>query len=158
MGNIAIEQLTGQYAVFLVEKQYCALPIQEVVEIIRIQPITEVIGERDYLTGVINLRGNIIPVLSLRMRYNMPTIDFNKKSRIIIVRNNNEDIGLIVDEVLMVADMDGGQLEPPLEMFNSIEKDCFKGFAKVKEQLVGILNLDKVLYPDEVEDPVEKEG
>lgn len=153
MENISNEHLVGQYVVFLVEKQLCALSIKEVVEIIRIQPITEVIGERDYIAGVINLRGSIIPVLHLRMRYNMPLIDFNKKSRIIIVRNDNEEIGLIVDEVLMVTDVEDEQLEPPLEIFNAIEKDCFKGFAKVREQLIGILNLDKVLYPDE-----EKEG
>lgn len=153
MQNIVIEQLTGQYVVFLIEKQYCALPIQEVVEIIRIQPITGVSVERNYIAGVINLRGSIIPVLYLRKRYNMPDTEFNKKSRIIIVRNESEEIGLIVDEVLMVTDIDDEQLEPPLEMFNSIEKDCFRGFAKVKEQLVGILNLEKVLYPD-----IETEG
>ena len=153
MDNIVIEQLTGQYVVFLIEKQYCALPIQEVVEIIRIQPITGVAGERKYIAGVINLRGSIIPVLYLRKRYNMPDIEFNKKSRIIIVRNESEEIGLIVDEVLMVTDIEDEQLEPPLEIFNTIEKDCFKGFAKVREQLVGILNLEKVLYPG-----TEKEG
>lgn len=153
MQNIVIEQLTGQYVVFLIEKQYCALPIQEVVEIIRIQPITGVSVERNYIAGVINLRGSIIPVLYLRKRYNMPDTEFNKKSRIIIVRNESEEIGLIVDEVLMVTDIENEQLEPPLEIFNAIEKDCFKGFAKVKEQLVGILNLEKVLYPH-----IEAEG
>lgn len=147
------ESLAGQYVVFLVEEQFCALSINEVVEIIRILPITEVLGERKYISGMINLRGSIIPVLHLHKRYKMPIVSFNKKSRIIIVRNDHEEIGLIVDEVLMVTHIDEEQLEPPLEMFNTIERDCFKGFAKVKEQLIGILNLEKVLYPDE-----EKEG
>lgn len=153
MQNLANEQLAGQYVVFMIENQLCALSIKEVVEIIRIQPITEVLGDRDYIAGMINLRGSIIPVLHLRKRYNMPIISFNKKSRIIIVRNDNEEIGLIVDEVLMVTYIKEEQLEPPLEMFNTIEVNCFKGFAKVKEQLIGILNLEKVLYPEE-----EKEG
>lgn len=141
------EQLIGQYVVFLMEKQLCALSIREVVEIIRIQPITEVVNERTYIAGVINLRGSIIPVLQLRSRYNLPLIPFNKKSRIIIIRNEDEAIGLIVDEVLMVTNIDDEQLEPPLEMFNTIEKDCFKGFAKIEDQLVGILNLQKVIDP-----------
>ena len=153
MQNLANEQLAGQYVVFLIENQLCALSIKEVVEIIRIQPITEVLGERNYIAGMINLRGSIIPVLHLRKRYNMPIVSFNKKSRIIIVRNEHEEIGLSVDEVLMVTHIEEEQLEPPLEMFNTIETDCFKGFAKVKEQLIGILNLEKVLYPDG-----EKEG
>lgn len=153
MDNLGNEPLSGQYVIFLVEKQLCALSIKEVVEIIRIQPITEVTGEREYIAGVINLRGSIIPVLHLRLRYHIPIIPFNKKSRIIIVRNNGEEIGLVVDEVLMVTYIDDEQLEPPLEMFNVIEKDCFRGFAKIKERLIGILNLGKVLYPD-----TEKEG
>ena len=103
MQNLANEQLAGQYVVFLIENQLCALSIKEVVEIIRIQPITEVLGDRDYIAGMINLRGSIIPVLHLRKRYNMPIVSFNKKSRIIIVRNEQEEIGLIVDEVLMVT-------------------------------------------------------
>lgn len=152
MGNLVHEQLTGQYVVFLIENQLFAFSIKEVVEIIRIQPITEVSGEREYIAGMINLRGSIIPVLQLRMRYHMPVIAFNKKSRIIIVRNDNEEIGLIVDEVLMVTHIEGDQLEPPLEVFNLMEKDCFKGFAKVKDQLIGIFNLDKVLYPDGIKE------
>lgn len=153
MQNIITEELSGQYVVFLMNNQLCALSIKEVVEIIRIQPITEVKGERKYIAGVINLRGSIIPVIHLRLRYRIPVVSFNKKSRIIIVRNDQEEIGLIVDEVLMVTHIELEQLEPPLEMFNAIEKDGFKGFAKLTDQLVGILNLDKVLYPDE-----EKEG
>lgn len=153
MENITQDQLAGQHVVFLLGDQLCALSIKEIVEIIRIQPITEVTGERPYIAGVINLRGSIIPVVQLRMRYAITLADFTKKSRIIIVRDGSEEIGLIVDEVLMVTHIDAEQLEPPLEIFNSIEKDCFKGFAKLKEQLVGILNLEKVLYPEQ-----EKEG
>ena len=149
MKNQVHEQLVGQYVAFLIEEQLCALSIKEVVEIIRIQPITEVQGERTFISGMINLRGSIIPVLHLRKRYHMPIVSYNKKSRIIIIRNDHEEIGLIVDEVLMVTHVEEDQLEPPLEMFNSIERECFKGFAKVKEQLMGILNLEKVLYPDE---------
>lgn len=146
------ESLAGQFVVFLFDKLICALSIKEVVEIIRIQPMTEVIGEKSYIAGMINLRGNIIPVVQLSKRYNMPTIPFNKKTRIIIVRNDHDEIGLLVDEVTMVTHIEEENLEPPLEMFNAIERDCFKGFAKVNEQLIGILNLEKVLYPDEMKE------
>ena len=152
MQNQVNELLAGQYVVFLIEKQLCALSIKEVVEIIRIQPITEVLGDRKYIAGMINLRGNIIPVLHLRKRYNMPNVPFNKKTRIIIIRNEQEEMGLMVDEVTMVTHIEEENLEPPLKMFNAIEKECFTGFAKVNEQLIGILNLGKVLYPDEVKE------
>lgn len=153
MQNQLEDTLTGQYVVFLVEEQFCALSIKEVVEIIRIQPITEVLGDRTYISGMINLRGSIIPVLHLLKRYNRRIVPFHKKTRIIIVQHDHEAIGLIVDEVRMVTYIEEAQLEPPLAIFNAIEPDCFKGFATVKEQFIGILNLEKVLYPDE-----EKEG
>lgn len=142
----------GQYVVFLVGNQLCALSIKEVVEIIRIQPITEILGDRKYIAGMINLRGNIIPVLHLRNRYNMPDVPFNKKTRIIIVRNEQEEIGLMVDEVTMVTYIEEENIEPPLNMFNVIETECFIGFAKVNQQLIGILNLKKVLYPEGVKE------
>lgn len=139
------EECIGQHVVFLLDQQHCALSIKEVVEIIRIQPITEVISERPYVAGVIHLRGSIIPVVHLRLRYRLPVIPFNKKSRIIIIQQDEEKIGLIVDEMVMVTAIEGEQIEPPLEVFHVIEKDAFKGFAKLEDQLIGLLNLHKVL-------------
>lgn len=139
---------SGQYVIFSIDKQLCALAIEEVVEIIRVQTITEVPGIKDYISGMINLRGKIIPVINLRKRYHMEHEPFTKKNRIVIIEEANEDIGLIVDEVVMVTYIEELDLEPPLEMFNSLEKGCFKGFAKVKDKLIGILNKNKVLFPD----------
>lgn len=137
-----------QYTVFSIGKQLCALSIGEVVEIIRVQTITDIPGVKEYIAGMINLRGSIIPVMDLRKRYGMPTPPMQKKARIMIVYHDGEDIGLIVDEVTMVTYVDRTQVEPPLELFNTIERGCFKGFAKANEQLIGILNLEKILYPD----------
>lgn len=137
-----------QYTVFSIGGQLCALSIEEVVEIIRIQTITDVPDVKEYIVGMINLRGNIITVLDLRKRYKMLAQSFQKKTRIMIVHYDGEEVGIIVDEVMMVTYVDKTNVEPPLEMFNTIEKDCFKGFAKIDEQLIGILNLEKVLYPE----------
>lgn len=146
--DTAISLKAGQYVVFSINKQLCALAIEEVVEIIRVQTITEVPGIKEYISGMINLRGKIIPVIHLRKRYHMEGEPFTKKNRIIIVEEDSEDIGLIVDEVVMVTYIEEQDLEPTLEMFNTLEKGCFKGFAKVKDELIGILNKNKVLYPD----------
>lgn len=142
------ENRAGQYVVFSLNNQLCGVSIEEIVEIIRIQTITEVAGIASYISGMINLRGNIIPVLNVRKRYQLQPAPFDKKSRIIIVKDDGEDIGLIVDEVKMVTYVEDEQVEPPIEMFNTLEKDNFIGFAKVGEQLIGILNIQKVLYPN----------
>lgn len=138
----------GQYVVFTINDKVSALSIEEVIEIIRIHTITFVPGIKDYIPGMINLRGKIIPVVDLHKRYRMPNIPFAKKTRMIIVQNEGEDIGLIVDEVTMVIDVEQQDVEQTLDMFNSLEKDCYRGFAKVDGQLIGILNIHKVLYPE----------
>ncbi|HHY74124.1 MAG TPA: chemotaxis protein CheW [Bacillus bacterium] len=138
----------GQFVVFTIHDKLSALSIEEVIEIIRMQPITKVPGAKDYIPGMINLRGRIIPVVDLHKRYKMPVITFTKKTRMIIVQNEGEDIGLIVDEVAMVVDIADEDIEQTLDMFNSLEKDCYLGFAKIKGQLIGILNIQKVLYPE----------
>ncbi|WP_017756276.1 chemotaxis protein CheW [Calidifontibacillus oryziterrae] len=146
--NTVTENKAGQYVVFAINNQLCALPIEEVIEIIRVQTITLVPGITDYISGMINLRGKIIPVVHLRKRYHMPDDPFTKKTRIVIIEDDGEHIGLIVDEVVMVTYVAEGEFEPTLDMFNSLEKDCFRGFAKVGDTLIGILNKTKVLYPE----------
>lgn len=145
-GSVSVNDLE-QYTVFSIGEQECALSIMEVVEIIRIQTIIDVPGVEDYIVGMINLRGSIIPVIDLRKRYGLSQCPFQKKTRIIVVSDEGENIGLVVDEVMQVTYVNKNNIEPPLEMFNTLEKDCFKGFAKVNEKLIGILNLRKVLYP-----------
>ncbi|WP_017756811.1 chemotaxis protein CheW [Calidifontibacillus oryziterrae] len=138
----------GQYVVFTIQDKLSALAIEEVIEIIRMQTISNVPGVKDYIPGMINLRGKIIPVIDLHKRYNMSDLEITKKTRMVIVQNEGEDIGLIVDEVTMVIDVEEKDIEQTLEMFNSLEKDCYRGFAKVNGQLIGILNIQKVLYPE----------
>ncbi|MCD8501282.1 MAG: chemotaxis protein CheW [Bacillaceae bacterium] len=133
----------GQYVVFTMNNQLLSVSIDEVVEIIKVQPITKVMGIKPFVCGVINLRGKIIPVVSLRQRYLLEEKEFDKKTRIIIVQEEGEQIGIIVDEVKMVTNVDIDNIEPPIEMFHQIEQDCFKGFAKVGDQLVSIFNLKK---------------
>lgn len=146
--GVTIKNLEGQFVVFSINKQLYSVAIKEVVEIIKVQSITNIMGVKEYICGVINLRGKIIPVISLRKRYQLPIISFNKKTRIIIVQEDSEQIGLIVDEVNMVTNVQHENVEPPIEMFHQIEKDCFKGFAKVDDKLISIFNLKKVLYPE----------
>ena len=143
------ERSGNQYVVFTIDHQLCALSIEEVVEIVRIHEITEVPGIHDYISGLINLRGTIIPVINVRTRYQISPITFVKKSRIVIVHDEGENIGIIVDEVKMVTYVEEENVEPTLDMFDSLEKDNFLGFANIQNSLVGILNLKKVLYPEE---------
>ena len=132
------------FIVFLINNQLYSFSIEQVVEILRVPEITGIPGIHPVIDGVINLRGSIIPVVNLHKRFQLPTPERNKKNRIVIVQGKNENIGLMVEEVKMVTKFDIGAIEPTSG--DTDEKDLFIGFAKMDGQVIGILNLEKVLY------------
>lgn len=136
---------SGQYVVFSIAEQVYALHIDQVIEIIRMQTITEIPEINFHIAGVINLRGKILPVVHLRKRFAMPIAPFTKKTRIVIVHFEGEQIGLIVDEVRMVTLVRDENIDPAPDMFNYVEQECFEGFASTENGLVGILNLKRIL-------------
>lgn len=133
-----------QFLVFSINNRLYSFLIDEVVEILRVPTITKIPGINPVIEGVINLRGSIIPVVNLHKRFNMPSPKRNKKNRIVIVQGRNENIGLIVDEVKMVTKFDENHVESTFGQ--TLEKDVFNGFAKLNGQVIGLLNLEKVLY------------
>ncbi|WP_246945128.1 chemotaxis protein CheW [Bacillus pinisoli] len=138
----------AQFVVFSVNQQLYSLSIEEVVEILRVPVITSIPGINEMIEGVINLRGSIIPVVSLHKRFNLIQASKHKKNRIVIVQGENENIGLRVEEVRMVTKFNADNVEPPPGM--RVDEDIFIGFAKLDGQVIGILNLKKVLYEHQV--------
>ena len=133
-----------QFVVFTIHNQLYSFLIQEVVEILRIPTITSIPGINEVIEGVINLRGSIIPVINLHKRFHLPIPQKHKKNRVVIMKGNNENIGLMVEEVRMVTKFDENNVEPPSGQ--TLDEDMFIGFAKFEGQVIGVLNLEKVLY------------
>ena len=143
-------QIEGfQSVVFSLQNQLYSLLVNEVVEVLRVPQITSVPGIDPKIEGVINLRGNIIPILNLHKRFQLPIPEKNKKNRIVIVQGKNENIGLMVEEVWMVTKFEENDVEP--KHTHTIDEDIFLGFAKMNGQVIGILNLEKTLYSKEGE-------
>ncbi|MBB5149674.1 chemotaxis protein CheW [Ureibacillus thermosphaericus] len=134
----------NQFVVFSLNEQLYAFSIEEVVEILRVPSITSIPGINPNIEGVINLRGNIIPVVNLHKRFQLPIPNKNKKNRIVIVQGKNENIGLLVDKINMVTRFDEEHVEPNSNQ--TLEEDVVIFFAKHKDQVIGVLNLEKVLY------------
>lgn len=138
-------QIEGiQFVVVAINDQLYSFLIEEVVEILRVPTITSIPGISHEIEGVINLRGNIIPVVNLHKQFNLPIPPKHKKNRIVIVQGRNENIGMMVDEVRMVTKFDEKDVEPTSGQ--TLKEDMFIGFAKLEGQVIGVLNLDKVLY------------
>ena len=119
-------------------------------EIVRMPEITRVPRTPDFVEGVVNLRGKIIPVVDLRKRFRLPVTETTKSTRIIIVTMNGRTVGMIVDGVSEVRRISADAVEPTPEMVASaIDASYLKGIAKLDGRLVILLDLNLVLNQEE---------
>lgn len=121
------------------------VPISLVREIVRVPEITAVPNAQKYVEGVINLRGKIISVIDLRKRFGQADIEPNKKNRIVVVELENRTVGLIVNAASEVLKIPPSDIEPPSTVFLNGENDYVTGVGKLKNRLVILLDLNKVL-------------
>ena len=134
-----------EIAVFQVDQILCGLNIDHVQEINKHINITHVYGAPDYVRGIMNLRGQIVTVIDMRMKFGLESIDFNDNMRIVVTKSNEENIGLLVDGVKDVITANLEQIEPPPSNVKGISSTYFTGVLKLKEALLMLLDKDKVL-------------
>ncbi len=130
---------------FRIGRQSFALPISVVYEIVRPPEITAVPHAPEYVEGVINLRGRIVPVIDLRRRFGASPAEDKRKNRILVVALEGRLAGLLVDsasEVLRIADK---EIEPSPKLFGDVEPGYVRGVAKCGGRLVVLLEVDKIL-------------
>ena len=137
--------------VFTLANETYGVDISTVNEIIRMQEITEVPRTPDFVEGVINLRGRIVPVIDLRKRFNLETSEETQSSRIIVVELNDITVGMIVDSVSEVLRLPKENTEPTPPMVSGVDSAYLKGVGKWGEQLIILLDINKVLYKEEQE-------
>jgi len=143
--NIAREYDTIQYIVIKIGEEQYGIDIRFVDNIVRMQNITRVPHVQDYFAGVINLRGEVVPVMSLRLKMGLPADEYTKESRIIIVKlENNAPIGLIVDEVNEVVTLDERNIDPVVKDKNKTET-FINGVGKNGDTLISLLELNMVI-------------
>lgn len=131
--------------VFALQNEEYALSVDFVGAIERIHPITRIPHTVDYVKGVINLRGVIIPIIDLRLRLGMEATELTDENRMIIVHLNDMQVGLIVDAANDVIDIAKDAIEPPPEVIGSVDVDYIEGVAKIGKRLLILLNLSEVL-------------
>lgn len=136
-----------QLVTFRLDREEYGVEISSVQEIIRVGHITAVPNAPEYVQGVINLRGRILPVLNLRRKFNLPDVQFTKESRIMVVESGGRVLGLIVDGVSQVIKIPLASLEaPPGEVEET--KSYVRGIGKIDSRLVMIMDMEKVLMKD----------
>lgn len=140
----------GKYLTFVLDNESYGIGINNVTEIIGIQPITLVPELPDYIRGIINLRGKIIPVMDVRLRFRKIFREYNDRTCIIVIDINELAIGLIVDsvsEVLIIPDQD---IIPPPNL-NKVNNKYIKGIGKTGSEVKLILDCDKLISDNETD-------
>lgn len=128
------------------------LPILDVREIIRMVDVTPVPNSPDFVEGVINLRGQILPVIDLRKRFKLETSDADEDTRIVVVEINDNLIGLIVDGVNEVLRIPSDTVNPPPQIVSSgIGAEYIQGIAHYNEKMIILVDLERVFSNDEIE-------
>lgn len=132
-----------QYIVIKLGDEQYGIDIHYIDNIVKMQRITRVPKMPAYVRGVINLRGEVVPVLSLRLKMNLPEDEITKNTRIIILKLEQSLVGVIVDEVKEVVTLEETQVEKL--SYNSKEETFISGVGKVRGELISLLDLNLVL-------------
>ena len=147
--NIGSET-TKQYIVVNIGNEQYGININYVDNIVRMQKITRVPKAQEFFTGVINLRGEIIPVMSLRKKFELEDDQFTNDSRIIIVKMEQHGmVGMIVDSVKEVVTLDEADVEKANVGMTEVDKAYVSAVGKIGKNLISLLNLQAVLIEKE---------
>ena len=141
----------GQYVSFIIGEEYYGVDILKVQEIVGITKITVVPNMMNYMKGVINLRGKVVPVVDMRLKFNMPEREYDQTTVILIVQVKGREIGMIVDSVSDVVEIPLSKIQETHQFKASIEADFIKGIGNLDEMLVILLDVDRILSSDELE-------
>lgn len=144
----------SKFLVFELHDEYYAVSVHATKEIIRIMEITEVPKAPPFIKGVINLRGKIIPVIDLRVKFGINEKTYDEKTCIIIIELHEEEksrlMGVIVDTVTEVLNITSENIDPPPEFNQPNQLEFLFGIGKIKGRVIWLLNLDKIVSCDEL--------
>jgi len=138
----------GKYLAFTLGQEDYGLEIMKVREIIGMMNITAVPQVPGYVKGVINLRGKVIPIIDLRLKFGMPSIDATAETCTVIIDVNDMLIGIIIDKVNEVLDITQAQIEPIPNFGSNVHTDYILGIGKVNDSVKILLNIEKILSED----------
>lgn len=145
---------TTQYLTFKLDEEIFALDITKVREVLDFTTVTKVPRTPEFMRGVINLRGSVVPVVDLRLKFGMTRTEKTVNTCIIIVEVKVDDdvtiLGALADSVQEVMDLEPNQIEPAPKIGTRLRTEFIKGMGKRDEHFIIILDIDKVFSADEL--------
>ncbi len=148
-----ISEMDGKYLTFLTEGQFFGIPIADVVQIVGMQEITPMPEFPEYVKGIIHLRGAMIPVIDVRLRFNKPAIAYNERTCIVVTNIQESLIGFIVDEVDEVVKIEAEQISKPPQLAGekSDAPSNLSGIGRLNEKIVLLFNTETMLNEDAID-------
>ncbi len=140
-----------QFLTFQLGEELYGVDILRVQEIKGYTAVTRIPNTPDYIKGVLNLRGTIVPIIELRTKFSMPHVDYTAFTVIVVVVVRDKVMGLVVDAVSDVLDIDKKDIQPPPTFGAKVDVSFLSGIGKTGEKLVAILDIDRLLTDGEVQ-------
>ncbi len=144
------DTLHGKYLTFLLDQECYGMEISYITDIIQMQPIATLPEVKRYVKGIINLRGEIIPVMDVRLRFGKPEIAYTERTCVIVARTGALCVGLIVDSVCEVIQIPDESISQPPKI-NGGSNRFIKSIGKVGQDIKLLLDFDKLVADDEIE-------
>ena len=145
---------TNQYLTFSLSDELYALEVSKVKEVLEYQPITRVPKTPDFMRGVINVRGGIVPIVDLRLKFDLPAQEQTVDTCIIVleisIENETITVGTIADNVHEVVEIQPEEIEPTPKIGTRLDTDFIEGIGKNNDRFLVILNIDKILTSEEI--------
>lgn len=138
-----------QYVSFFLSGEQYGIPIMKVQEIIRHTDLTRVPQASEFIEGVLNLRGRVIPVVDLRTKFCLPLKEHDKNTRIVVVEVKGKVIGMTVDGVSEVLSINADEIDPTPQLGTRVRSEYISGMGKVGDRLMILLDIDRVLSESE---------
>jgi len=143
------KDIEGKYLTFNLMSEHYGVAVEWILQIIGMPDITKIPKTPPFVRGVINLRGKIIPVVDLRLKFDLPEVEYNDRTSIIIIKVNQNGhevyIGIIVDKVIEVLDIHENEIEKTPTFSSDFDAQFILGMAKVKNLVVTLLHINKLI-------------
>jgi len=137
------------YVVFRMDNEDFALEVRRVVEVLKRQKVRVIPEMPEFLAGVVDLRGRTVPVVDLRKRFHLAPGD-RTRDRVIVLRKKREQIGLVVDDVREVIEMDPERLDPAPALLHGIGSRYLRGIGRVDGRMIVVVDIPRILDPREL--------
>lgn len=146
------DNLKNKYLIFSIGEELYGIEIRYVIEIISVIPITKMPGLADYAKGIINLRGKVIPVIDVRLKFKKAMREYDDKTCIVVVEISSISFGLIIDKVVEVASIDEENisLPPVIDQNEGGASDYIEGIGKMGDQITLLINCSKLLVDSKI--------